>query len=45
LMNLGHAQIVFSQIVGERNQRVRHEAQHVVFIFAETFQKISGSSD
>ncbi len=42
LLNLDHAQIVFSQIIGERNKWVRQKAQHIVFIFYETLQKISG---
>lgn len=42
LLHLGHADIVFALIVGERHERVGQEFQSLGFELAETLKEIAG---
>ena len=41
LFHLGHAQVTFSLIVGERDTKIVHEGKHRAPIIAEAFHKVA----
>src|SRR5438034_8331262 len=42
LLNLGHAKIIFTLVIGEGDERVGHKAEGFGFEVTETIQKIAG---
>src|SRR6056297_884354 len=42
MLNLGHPQVVFSQVVRERDLVCDHESQHVALKVSQSLQKVAG---